>query len=106
MHRRTVTKKVKLSTDQIELSSIDIVPSSSNLFHEVEDISNTSCNIDVNTYSIADIVLKANNVLNFDIKNLLNNHIIGRVIILKYEKEKCINNTDCNKLCDIIICLI
>lgn len=102
MHRRTVTKKVKLSIDQIELSSIDIVPSSSNLFHEVEDISNISCNIDVNTYSIADIVLKANNVLNFDMKNLLNNHIIGRVIILKYEKEKCINNTDCNKLCDII----
>lgn len=37
-------------------------------------------------------------------KSLLSNHIIGRAILLKNEKTKCIDNKDRNHLCDIIIC--
>lgn len=34
----------------------------------------------------------------------MNRHIIGRAILLKYDKEKSIGNKDRNTLCDIIIC--
>lgn len=53
---------------------------------------------------MADIVLKTHDAINFDLKNLLNSHIIGKAILLKYEKTKCIDNKDRNHLCDIIIC--
>lgn len=43
-------------------------------------------------------------IINLDIKNLLNTRIIGRAILLKYEKENIIDNKDRNYLCDIIIC--
>lgn len=50
------------------------------------------------------IILKTYDVINFDVKSLLKNHIIGRAILLKYEKAKCIDNKDRNHLCDIIVC--
>lgn len=51
-----------------------------------------------------DVVLKTYDVINFDVKSLLSNHIIGRAILLKNKKTKCIDNKDRNHLCDIIIC--
>jgi len=90
-------KRVKLSTD------LDIDPLSNNLLN-VEEMPNTSYNSDAIQYSTTDIVLKANDVINLDIKSILNTQIIGRAILLKYEKEKTIDNKDRNNLCNIIIC--
>jgi len=49
-------------------------------------------------------ILKTSDVVNFDLKNLLQNNIIGRAILLKYQKTKSIDNKDRNNLCDIIVC--
>jgi hypothetical protein len=76
----------------------DIDPLASTSF---EDINNKS---DTFQYNTTDVVLKANDVINFDVKQLLNTQIIGRAILLKYEKGKIIDNKDRNTLCDIIIC--
>jgi len=67
----------------------------------IEEMPNTNDDIRYNT---TDIVLKANDVINLDIKSILNTQIIGRAILLKYEKEKTIDNKDRNNLCNIIIC--
>lgn len=84
---------------------MDSVPSSSNSFHEIKEISNLhNDKSDVNEYSMANIVLKANDIINFDMKSLLNSHIVGRALLIKYEKGLSIDNKDRNNLCDIIIC--
>jgi len=41
-------------------------------------------------------------VINLDLKGLLSNYIIGKTILLKFEKTKIIDNKDRNHLCDII----
>jgi len=74
-------KRVKLSTD------LDIDPLSNNSLNVIEEMPNTSYNSDAIQYNTTDIVLKANDVINLDIKNILNTQIIGKAI-LKYEKEK------------------
>lgn len=94
-------KRLKLTTDS------DIVSISSVSSHETQDTSNLNdcdSNIDDTYCHAADIILKANDVINFDIRSLLNSHIIGRAILLKYEKRKSIENKDRNMLCDIVIC--
>jgi len=91
-------KRVKLSTD------LDIDSLSSSSLNVIEEMPNTSYNSDAIQYNMTDIVLKANDVINLDIKSILNTQIIGRAILLKYEKQKTIDNKDRNNLCNIIIC--
>lgn len=91
-------KRLRLSTD------MNNDPLSTTLLNEVTEIQNISSNSNAIEYNTVDIILKANDVMNLDIKSLLSTHIIGRAILLKYEKGKTIDNKDRNNLCDIIIC--
>lgn len=65
---------------------------------------NTSYNSDTIQYNTTDIILKANDVINFDIKRFLNTQIVGRAVLLKYEKGKTVDNKDRNNLWDSIVC--
>ncbi|KAL0110646.1 hypothetical protein PUN28_013911 [Cardiocondyla obscurior] len=77
--------------------------SSSNYFDETENTNSDSDNTVINNDIITG-VLKVSDINNFNLKNLLNNHIIGKAILLKYAKTKSLDNKDRNNLCDIIIC--
>lgn len=92
----TKRPKVSLSSefDKTSTSSYDSLNETS----QVSNISNDDINNMINN------VLNTYDVINFDLKGLLKNHIIGRAILLKFEKTKLIDNKDRNHLCDIIIC--
>jgi len=92
-------KKLRLSFSE-ESDSTSTATSFSN---ETLEMSNAMEN-KIQNINMADIVLKTHDAINFDLKNLLNSHILGKAILLKYEKTKYIDNKDRNHLCDIIIC--
>jgi len=41
----------------------------------------------IQNINMADIVLKTHDAINFDLKNLLNSHMLGKAILLKYKKQ-------------------
>lgn len=88
------------------LSDSDIPSTSSSIVcDEIEDTNIDSNDGEANIHNdIITNILKTSDVTNFNLKNLLNNHIIGRAILLKYEKTNSIDNKDRNNLCDIIVC--
>jgi len=92
-------KKSKSTLSVFSLDQSDIASTSSSiLFSESIEVSYSD------NENKTDIALSVHNALNFDLKNLLMNHMIGRAILLKFQKTNCIDNTDRNHLSDIIIC--
>jgi len=62
------------------------IASTSFSHNEILEISNTDINISkteniIDNITISNIILKTFDVINFDLKNLLNNHIVGRAIL-------------------------
>ncbi|XP_071579910.1 uncharacterized protein [Temnothorax nylanderi] len=105
-------KKPKVSLSDVDTASTlsnvslvsesDIPSTSSNAsLIKMIEVSNTN-NKDMN--NMINNVLNTYEVINFNLKDLLKSHIIGRAILLKFEKTKLIDNKDRNNLCDIIIC--
>jgi len=92
-------KKLRLSFSE----ESDSTSAATFFSNETLEISNTIEN-KIQNINMADIVLKTHDAINFDLKNLLNSHMLGKAILLKYEKTKYIDNKDRNHLCDIIIC--
>lgn len=55
-------------------------------------------------YECFEMYLKPSEITNFNMRNLLESHILGRAILTKYESKHSLENKDRNTLCEIIIC--
>lgn len=96
----SVAKISKLSF----LTECNTASTSSNIsLNEIPTISNNS-STEVQIISVDNIVLKAYDIFNFDLRSLLNSHIMRRAMLLKYDKERSITNRDRNNLYEIIVC--
>lgn len=103
-----VAKKSKLSfvtecdTIAASIPSTSASTSSDILLTAISEMPNDS-STEVQIISV-DTVLKTYDVSNFDLRHLLRSHIMGRAILLKYDKQRFITNIDRNNLCEIIVC--